>query len=220
MIDVHGREAALVVVRIPERQLLAAVGCVERIVEVEDIAVGRRYLRGELINQVLGKPRRVRLRRCIFEAADGRLRGQCGTCFGAAPDGYLQCRIMTQLVKIIAVLVTAGDGQHAGADEFEHRVVDARGVPAIPHGPAKPRAHAHLLFGRPEQQQACIGRLVAAVEINCEFLPRHGWQDEGKRRSVGHGCGVPLRRKHARLDNGLLRDFIALRHSHSRFHQA
>jgi hypothetical protein len=38
---------------------------------------------------------------------------------------------------------------------------------------------------------------MAAVEIDCELLSPHGWQIEGKWRSVGHGgCGIPLRRKH------------------------
>ena len=44
-----------------------------------------------------------------------------------------------------------------------------------------------------------VGGLIAAVEIDCELLGVDGWQIEGKRRSVDHGCGVPLRRKHARL---------------------
>ena len=42
-----------------------------------------------------------------------------------------------------------------------------------------------FLLGRPEQQHARIRRLIAAVEINCELLPRDGWKIEGKLRSIG-----------------------------------
>ena len=74
------------------------------------------------------------------------------------------------------------------------------------------RDNAELLFGRSQQQQPAVGRLIAAVKINCELLAGDGWQVERKRRSVGHGRSVSRRRKHARLDNGLLRDLNELRH--------
>jgi hypothetical protein len=38
---VHRRKAALVVMRIPERQLLAAMGRTERVVDVEDLKPAR-----------------------------------------------------------------------------------------------------------------------------------------------------------------------------------
>jgi hypothetical protein len=37
VIDVHGREAALVVIRVPERKLRTAMRRAERIVDVEDL---------------------------------------------------------------------------------------------------------------------------------------------------------------------------------------
>jgi hypothetical protein len=73
MIDVHRREAAFIVVRIPERQLLAAISGVERVVDVEDIALRRRHMGCELIDESARQPRRIRPRRRILETADGRL---------------------------------------------------------------------------------------------------------------------------------------------------
>ena len=192
---------------------------IEGVVDVKDIAVGRRHVRRELIDQSLGNTRRICLRRRILEAADGRLRGKRGASLRAAADGHLQRRIIAQPVEIVAVLVTAGDGQNARADEFEHGVAHARRVAAIPHGIGQPRAHADLLLGAAQQQQPRIGRLVAAVEIDCEILTRHGWQIEGKRRSVRHGCGARWLNAARRLHTELLRDFRALRHSQTRFAQ-
>ena len=127
---------------------------------------------------------------------------------------------MTQPVEIVAVLVTAGDGQHARADELEHVVAHTRRIAAIPHGIGKARTDPDLLLGTAQQQQPRIGRLVATVEIDCEFLACDGWQIEGKRRSVHHGCGARWLNAAPRLDTDLLRDLSALRHSQTIFAQA
>jgi hypothetical protein len=65
VIDVDGHEAALVVVGVPERQLLAAVHDVERVVDVECDLGGRCWKRrAELVDQ----RRRQRLRPSVFTA--------------------------------------------------------------------------------------------------------------------------------------------------------
>ncbi len=100
---------------------------------------------------------------------------------------------------IDAVFVAATDTEHAGGDDLGHAVANARGIAAIVHSPGQARDDADLHFGQPQHQQTRVGGLIAAVEIDCEFLASNRWQIEGKRRSVGHGRGVPLRRRHARL---------------------
>ena len=93
-------------------------------------------------------------------------------------------------------------------------VMHTRRIAPVRQRRGQPRDDAGPLLRSPQQQQARVRGLVAPVESNCELLGADGWKIEGKRRSIGHGCGVPLRRKHARLDNGLLRDLNVLRHSH------
>jgi hypothetical protein len=57
--------------------------------------------------------------------------------------------------------------------------------------------------------------LVAAIKIHCEFLAPRSWQVEGKQLIVGHGgCGARLIRDATCLDNDLLRESLACRHSH------
>jgi len=220
VVDVHRGKATLVVVRIPERQLLAAVSGVEGVVDIEDVAVARRHGACEMIDERTGEPRRVRLRRRILEAADGRLRGERAARFRAAADRHLHRWIVAQRVVVDAVLVAAADADDARADDLAQLMDEARRVAPVAQSRCHPRDDAEPLLGSPEQQHAGVRRLVATVEIDCELLPGDGWQIEGKRDSLRHGRGVPLRPRHARFDNGLLRDFNALRHGHRRFFHA
>jgi hypothetical protein len=56
VIDVHGREAALVVIRVPERKLLTAMRRAERVVDVEDLLLARLHCRAGLIDESCGEP--------------------------------------------------------------------------------------------------------------------------------------------------------------------
>jgi hypothetical protein len=60
MIDVHRRKAALVVMRVPERELLGAMRRAKGIVDIEDLQLVRLHSRAELIEQSCGEPRRLR----------------------------------------------------------------------------------------------------------------------------------------------------------------
>src|SRR5262249_3077101 len=54
VIDVHRREAALVVMRVPERKLLTSMRRAERVVDVEDLLLARLHCRAGLINPSRG----------------------------------------------------------------------------------------------------------------------------------------------------------------------
>jgi hypothetical protein len=100
-------------------------------------------------------------------------------------------------------------------------VPDAIRIAAIRHRIGKPPAHAELALRLSQQQQARIGRLVAAIKIDCEFLAANGWQVEGEQRIVGHGgCGARLIREATCRNNDLLRESLASRHSRRRFPHA
>jgi hypothetical protein len=125
VIDVDGHEAALVVVGIPERQLLAAVHDVERVVDVERDLGGRcRKRRAELVDQRRRQPRRLPAARHVLQPAHGRLRAQLGAALGAAADGQLQQRVVSEPVEIDAVLVAAADRERARLDHLDERMGD------------------------------------------------------------------------------------------------
>jgi hypothetical protein len=190
MINVHRRKAALVMMRVPKAELLAAVRSIKRVINVEDIAPGGRHARRELIDESLCKPRRVRSARRIFETADGRLRGERSAGLRPAPDRHFHHRIMAQGIVIDAVFVAAADTEHARLDDLAQPMADARRIAPIAQGCGQPGKHAGLLLGATQQQHAGVRRLVAAIEIDCEFLSSNRWQLKGKWRSFGHGCGA------------------------------
>jgi hypothetical protein len=94
MIDVHRRKAALVVMRVPERELLGAMRRAEGIADTEDLQLARLHRRAELIEQSRGEPRRLGLARRILQTADGRLRGQRLTALRTAAASFISgsCR--------------------------------------------------------------------------------------------------------------------------------
>src|SRR6516225_11902839 len=66
MIDVHRGKATFVVMRVPERKLLAAMGGTERVVNVENLQPARLYGGAELVNESRSEPRRLGLARCVL----------------------------------------------------------------------------------------------------------------------------------------------------------
>jgi len=118
-----------------------------------------------------------------------------------------------QPVEVDGILVPAGNRRHPRHHHFEHRVLNAVGIATIRHRFRKPPAYAKLALRLPQQQQAGIGGLVAAVKIHCDFLAMDRRQVEGKRRIVGHdGCGAGLIREATRRNTDLLRESWPLCH--------
>jgi hypothetical protein len=113
VIDVHRREAALVVMRVPERKLLAAMRRTERVVDVEDLNPAGLHRRAELIEHGLAEPSRVGLAWRILQPGDGRLRCQRRPGLRTPPDRDLHQRIVPQPVKVDRILISAHDRGHA-----------------------------------------------------------------------------------------------------------
>ena len=109
MIDVHRRKTALVVMRVPERELLGAMRRAEGIVDIKDLQLARLHRRAELIEQSRGEPRRLGLARRILQTADGRLRGQRRTALRTAADCEFHQRVVPQPVEVDGILVPARD---------------------------------------------------------------------------------------------------------------
>jgi hypothetical protein len=214
VIDVHRRKAALVVMCVPERELLAAMRRTERVVDVEDLQPAGLHGGAELVEQSHREPRRLGLARRVLQTADGRLRGQRRTAVRTTPDRKLHQRIVPQPIEVDGILMSARDRRRTLHHQFEHLVMDAIRIAAIRHRIGEPTAHTELALRLPQQQQARIRRLVAAVKIHCEFLAADTWKVEGKRRIVGHGgCGARLVHGAICLNTNLLRESLALRHS-------
>jgi hypothetical protein len=119
-----------------------------------------------------------------------------------------------QPIEINGIFVSAGDRCDARHHHLEHRMLDAVRIAAIRHCFGEPQANTMFALRLPQQQQTRIGRLGAAIKIDCEFLAADGWQVEGKQRIVGHGgCGRGLIREATCRNNDLPRESAASRHS-------
>ena len=98
--------------------------------------------------------------------------------------------------------------------DLDHLVLDMVGIAAVRHRPREPPAHTDITLRLPQQQCTAIGRLIAAFEIDGEFLAVDGRQIERKQRIVGHGgCGTRLIREATRWNNDLLCESAAFRQS-------
>jgi len=192
VIDVDRQEAALLVVTVPERQLLAAVHDVQRVVDVEHDLVRRRRKRGaELVDQGRRHVHGLPAARHVLQPAQGRLRAERFATLGAAADGQLEQRIVSEPVEVVAVLVAAADRERARLDQLDERMGDPGRITTIGKAVGEPRTDAELPLDLAQQQQPPVRGLVAASEIDCELLAADGWKIEGKQRSFGHG-GVAL----------------------------
>jgi len=177
---------------IPERQLLAAVHDVERVIDVErDLARRHRKRRTELVDQCRRHLHRFPAARHVLQPAHGRLRAQVGAALGTAADSQLQERVPSQPVEIVAVLVATADRQRARLDQLDKLMPDPPRVAAIGEAAGQTRADAKRALGLSQQKQAAVRGLAAALEIDCELLAVDSWKIEGKQSSFGHG-GVAL----------------------------
>ncbi len=123
-----------------------------------------------------------------------------GGLFSCCSPGVARCfwnsmrslskRIGAQMIKIIAVLVAARDGKHAGADHVSKAVHDPPRIAPLGEHQGQLLGHPDAPVGHGEKHDAPIGGQPAAVEGGCDLLAGDSWKRERQNRIVGHGeCG-------------------------------
>ena len=188
VVDVDRQEAALVVVGVEQRELLMAMNDVERVVDVERHAFGRRGIaRQPKIDQGLAEADDGAQIRQVLGPRQGRLRAQIQTGVGQPPAGELEGRIAAQPVEIVGVLVAARDREDAGAQDVGHGVGDPVRITRIADHRGKPLGQAQAPLGRGQQHDAAVRGDPSAVERGCDLFASNGWKRERQQRIVGHG---------------------------------
>jgi hypothetical protein len=139
--------------RVPQRELLAAVNPVLGVVDVEQDAP--RHLL-EAVAEQLDHRRHHALERGragqVFEPADGRLRAQILAALRQPPDRHLEGRIRFQRVAVVAVGIARRDQQRAVANDLGKPVQHPFGIARVFDAGGQPFGDLEPLFGRRQQQ--------------------------------------------------------------------
>ena len=117
-----------------------------------------------------------------------RLAGLIVSRHGQSIAGGLRTRIYTQVVAVTGVPVAAGDLEHALPDEVGSRLVDIALMSVIRQLLYDSVHDAYLGFGLPEQQNAAVDSLHAAVKIGLDFPARNACKGERLLRNFPSRC--------------------------------
>jgi hypothetical protein len=192
-IDVDRQEAALVVVRVEQRQLLMAMHRIERVVDVErDRGRYAPVALAELVHHGRHQPGDLELRRRILQPRHRRLRAQGIAALRQTAHRHLEDRIVPQRIAIVGVLVARSDRQHPKPEHLGKRVLDALGLAPLPDARSEPIGQAKLPLHAAKQKNARVRRKLTAIEAHAQFLAANRWKIEGKWNIFAHdGCGAP-----------------------------
>jgi len=103
---------------IEERELLVAVNDIKSVVDVERRRCGRGRIAGAIeIDHDSHQPDQAAQRGPVLPARDSWLRAQIGPAAGQPPAGQLESRVAAQPVEIVSVLLAAGNGEDASAQD-------------------------------------------------------------------------------------------------------
>ena len=154
-----------------------AVGHVERVIDIERDACGRRLvaLQPE-IDQDVAEPDDGAQVRQVLGPRQRRLGTQVRSSAGQAPAGELEGRIATQPVEIIGVLIAAGDRENPRPHYIRQAVRDAVRIARIKDHRGKPVGQLQAPLGCSQQHDPAIRGDPAAVERGRDLLACNGWK--------------------------------------------
>ena len=160
---------------VEQRQLLAAVDGIVGIIDIEYDALRHGLEAGaKQIDHRQPHAPQFAPRRRILEARQRRLRHQVIAGLGQAPAGQLERRIETQSIKVVAILVAAGNGEHPRPDHVGVAVGRARGIAGVRHAGGKQLGDPEPPLDPGKQQNPAVRRQPPAVEPGAQFFARDG----------------------------------------------
>ncbi len=188
LIDVDRQKTAAVVMRVPQRELLAAVNPVLGLVDVEQDAPGHLI---ETVAEHLDHRRHHALERGragqVFQSADARLRAQVITALGQAADRHLEGRVGAQRVAVVAVGIARRDQQRPITDHLGNLVHYPFRIARVFDAGGQAFGDLEPLFDRCQQQYPGVGGQPAAVKSGMHRLARDRWQTRKNPRTLVHG---------------------------------
>jgi hypothetical protein len=94
------------------------------------------------------------------------------------------------MIEIVGILVAAGNGEHAGAQDVGDTVRDEQRIARVGNQLREMLGHPQAALGACQQHDPGVRSDASAVESGGDFLASDGWKAERLNRIVGHGgCG-------------------------------
>ena len=174
-----------------ESLLLVAVDGVIRGVEVEDQVLGRLGVSGEeLIDQDLGARDQRRAVDAVFEAAEGRGRGEGPLGIGAPSGGHLQHGVGAEGLMVVEVLVAQSEGEDP-LGEQRLLVVDGEdGMAWVGDRRVEGVEEADAVGDLAQEQRAGVGGQASPLEVGDDVLGPEGGKAERFGVTVCHSDGL------------------------------
>ena len=188
LVNVDRQKAAAVVMRIPQRQLLAAVNPVLGVVDVEQDAP--RHLGEAVAEQFDHRCHHAFERGCagqIFQPADARLRAQIIAAFWQPSDRHLKGGVGFERVAVVAVGIPRRDQKRTVSDHLGKLMHHPIGIAPIFEARRQAFGDLEPLLDRCQQQYSAVRSQSAAVEPDMHRLARHCWQTRQNPRIFPHG---------------------------------
>jgi hypothetical protein len=164
-------KAILVIMRVEQPQLLAAMHRVERVVDVERDSLGN-FSEGLAI-KIDHRPAHAQQGanvRQILEPRDRRLRAQFP--IGRRQiERHLEHRIASQTIGVVAVLVAGADHQEPKTNDIGQAVRDLIGIAGVYDAGGEPVGEAKPLLHLAQRQNAAIRRKQTAIKFDHDRLP-------------------------------------------------
>src|SRR5271166_3411704 len=163
-------KAILVIVRVEQPQLLAAMHRVERVVDVERDSFGNfsEGLAIEIEHCPAHAQQGANVRQ-ILEPRDRRLRAQFP--IGRRQiERHLEHRIASQTIGVVAVLVAGADHQEPKTNDIGQAVRDLTGIAGVCDAGGEPVGEAKPLLHLAQRQNAAIRRKQTAVKLGSSLF--------------------------------------------------
>ena len=87
------------------------------------------------------------------------------------------------MIEVVGILVAAGDGEHAGAQDVGDAVRHQQRIARIGDHRRQPVGDPETPLGRGQQHHAAVGGDAPAIEGGGDFLAVDGWKLNGSRLS-------------------------------------
>ena len=134
VIDMQWRKAALLMEAIPERQLLAAVGGIERVIDVQHHRSGGLWIAGAVEVHHRTHHARQFAHTCpVLQPRQARLARQTLTRTRCPTQRHGKRRVVAQAVMVVTVLIARRNRQHPRSHHVGNRVPDPTRITPLAH---------------------------------------------------------------------------------------